>query len=82
MDVLKDYSKSLNLGNVTTDRAFLVGMSLVISFMDDRDDDPDETARLAPLSALVMPTDDELREIRAKLPPSSINYDEEEDLPY
>ena len=82
MDVLQDYSQRLKLGKITTDRAFLIGMSLVISFMDDEDDDPDEDARLAPLSALVMPTDDELREIRAKLPPSTISYDEEGDQPY
>jgi hypothetical protein len=81
-DVLDEYTKRLKLGGVTTDRAFLVGMSLIIGFMDDQDDDPDEDARLEPLSALVRPTDDELREIRAKLTPSTINYDEEGELPY
>jgi hypothetical protein len=82
IDVLEEHSKRLKFGRITTDRAFLIGMSLVISFMDDEEDDPDEDARLEPLSALVMPSDDELREIRAKLPPSTINYDEEGDLPY
>jgi hypothetical protein len=83
MDVIPEYSMRLNLGSVTADRAFLIAMSVVISFMDDQDDDPDEDARLAPLTALVRPTDDELREIWAKkLPPSSINYDDEVDMPY
>jgi hypothetical protein len=83
MDVLQEYSKRLKLGKVTIDRAFLIGMSLVISFMDDQDDDPDEDARLAPLTALVMPTEEELREIWAKkLPPSTINYDDEGDQPF
>ncbi len=81
-NVLEEHSKLLKLGKVTADLAFLVGMSLVISFMDDQDDDPDEEARLAPLLALVMPTDDELRELRGKLPPSTINYDDEGDQPY
>jgi hypothetical protein len=82
MNVLPEFSKRLKLGRVTIDLAFLIGMSLVIGYMDDQHDDPDEYARLAPLSALVMPTADELREIRAKLSPSTINYDEEVDLPY
>ena len=82
LEVQQDYSKRLKLGKVTIDRAFLVGMSLVIGFMDDKDDDPDEDDRLAPLMAQVMPTTEELREIRAKLPPSSINYDEEGDQSY
>ena len=34
------------------------------------------------LAARVMPTPDQLREIRAKLPPSEINYDEEAEMPY
>ena len=79
---LKEHSKQLKLGRVTTDRAFLLGMSLVIGFMDDPVQDQDEDARLAPLLAQITPTDDELREIRAKLPPSTINYDDEGDQPY
>jgi len=50
--------------------------------MDDQHEDPNEEARLALLSAQIMPNDNELREIRTKLPPSSINYDEEGDQPY
>ena len=76
LDVLQEYSRRLKLGATTTDRAFLVGMALVIGFMDDQGDDPDEDARLAPLLAQITPTDDELSEIRAKLPPPSINYGE------
>ena len=75
-EVQQDYSKRLKLDKVTTDRAFLIGMSLVIGFMDEQDDDPDEDARLAPLLAQITPTDDELSEIRAELPPPSINYGE------
>ena len=83
MNILDGHSKRLKLGKLSTDRAFLIGMSMVISFMDDQDDDPDEDARLAPLSAMVRPTDAELREIWAKkLPPSTINYDDEVDMPY
>jgi hypothetical protein len=82
LDVLQEYSRRLKLGAMTTDRAFLIGMSIVIGFMDEQGEDQGEDARLAPLVAQVMPTSDELREIRAKLPPSSINYDEEGDLPY
>jgi hypothetical protein len=83
MNVLQEHSKRLKFGKLTTDRVFLIGMSLVISFMDDEDDDPDEDARLAPLTVLVRPTDEELREIWAKkLPPSTINYDDEVDMPY
>ena len=71
------------LGKMTTDRAFLIGMSMVISFMDDGDEGSDEEdARLAPLLALTMPTAAELREIRAKLPPSTINYDDEGEQPF
>ncbi len=79
---LDDCHSRLNLGRVTTDRAFLVGMALVIGFMDETGDDPDEDARLAPLVALVMPTSEEWREIRARRTPSAINYDEEGELPY
>jgi hypothetical protein len=82
LNVLQDYSKRLDLGRATADRAFLIGMSMVIGFMDEQGEDQDEDARLAPLVAQVVPTSDELREIRAKLPPPSINYDEEGDLPY
>jgi hypothetical protein len=84
MNVLQQRSKRLKFSGLTTDRVFLIGMSLVISFMDDEDDGSDEEdARLAPLSALVRPTDEELREIWAKkLPPSTINYDDEVDMPY
>ncbi len=42
----------------------------------------DEDARLARLAAEVMPTPEELRKLRAKLPPSTINYDEEGDQPF
>jgi hypothetical protein len=83
MNVLEEHSKRLKLGKLSTDQAFLVGMSLVIAFMDDQGDDPDEDARLAPLTNLVMPTEEELREIWArKLPPSTINYDDEGDQPF
>ena len=82
IDVLEEHSKRLKFGRITTDRAFLIGMSLVISFMDDDEDDPDEDARLEPLSALIRPTDDEWREIRAKKHSSTINYDEEGEQPF
>jgi hypothetical protein len=62
MDVLQEHSRRLKLGQITTDRAFLIGMSLVISFMDDEDDDQDKDARLAPLLAQAMPTDVEAQE--------------------
>ena len=79
---LDGYTLRLDLGRVTTDRAFLVGMALVIGFMDETGDDPDEDARLAPLVALVMPTSEEWREIRARRTPSAINSDEEGDMAY
>jgi hypothetical protein len=82
LDILDDFSQQLTLDNVSTDRAFLIGMSLAIGLMDDQADDSNEDGRLVPLVALVMPNDDELREIRTKLPPSSINYDDEGDQPY
>jgi hypothetical protein len=53
-------------------------MSLIIGFMDTPDDDE----RLQPLIRMITPSRQELREIRAKLPPSSTNYDEEEDQPF
>ena len=80
-DVMPGYSTRLKLGGTSTDQAFLVGMSLVIGFMDDRGDDEEDDARLAPLLARVMPTNEELRQIRAELPDSFINYDEEGELP-
>jgi hypothetical protein len=84
MQILGEHSMRLKYSKLTTDRVFLIGMSLVISFMEDEDDGSDEEdARLAPLSALVMPTAEELREIWAKkLPPSTINYDDEGEMPY
>lgn len=42
----------------------------------------DEDARLARLAAEVMPRPEELRKLRTKLPPSTINYDEEGEQPY
>jgi hypothetical protein len=84
MNVLHEPSMRLKLSKLTTDRAFLIGMSLFISFIDDGDEGSDEEdVRLAPLLALTMPTPDEWREIRAKkLPPSTINYDDEGEMPY
>lgn len=41
-----------------------------------------EDARLARLAAEIAPRREELREIRAKLPPSSIHYDDEGEPPY
>ena len=82
VDVIPEYSTRLSLSGVTADQAFLVGMSLIISLMDDQDDDSEEEARLAPLLAMVMPTAEELREIRAGRPASTINYDEEGDQPF
>jgi hypothetical protein len=72
LDVLEEYSRRIKLGKATTDQAFLVGMSLIIGFMDTPDDDE----RLKPLIRMITPGRQELREIRAKLPSSSTNYDE------
>ncbi len=79
LDVLEEYSKRIKLDKVTTDQAFFVGMSLIIGLMDIANDDDD---RLQPLIRMITPTRQELREIRAKLPPSSTNYDEEGDQPF
>jgi hypothetical protein len=78
LDVLEEYSKRIKLGKATTDHAFLVGMSLIIGFMDIPGDDE----QLKPLIRMISPSRQELREIRAKLPPSSTNYDEEGDQPF
>ncbi len=82
MNVIPEYSKRLKLNGVTTERTFLVGMALVIGLMDDQGDDPDEAARLAPLSNLLMPNEEEFREIRAKVAPPSLDYGDDEELPY
>lgn len=79
-DILEGYSERLKVDGVTADRAFLVGMSMVIGFIDPEGEDQDE--RLQPLVQMVAPRREELRRIRAKLPPTSINYDEEGDQPF
>lgn len=45
-------------------------------------DDEAEDARLLRLAERITPRREELREIRAKLPPSSISYDDEGEMPY
>ena len=54
----------------------------LVSLFIKRPPSEDEDARLARLAAEVMPRPEELRQLRAKLPPSSIDYDEEGDQPF
>lgn len=46
------------------------------------EDDEAEGARLLRLDERITPGREELCEIRAKLPPSAISYDDEEDQPF
>lgn len=60
---LPGFVEVAQLGDVTVDRAFLVGMSLVIGLMDLPDDDHDR--RLMPLSQAITPGIDRLRAMAA-----------------
>jgi hypothetical protein len=54
----------------------------LVSRLSRRRPPESEDARLARLAEQIAPSREELREIRAKLPPSTINYDEEGEMPY
>jgi len=66
----------VRLGNVTTDRAFLVGMSLVIGLMDQPDDDQGD--RLLPLVKRITPTRDELEVLAARSPAPTVALDDDD----
>lgn len=75
LDILDDHSERIKLGGVTTDRAFLVGMSMVIGLMDERGEDEDET--LSPLVQFITPTREELRQRRENSTPPIIELDDD-----
>lgn len=80
MDILDDYAVRLKLGGVTADRAFLIGISHIIGFIDHGGEGEDD--RLTRIAAAITPRREELRRLRSKLPPPSINYDDEGDQAY
>jgi hypothetical protein len=80
LDVSQEHRERIRPGRVTADRAFLIGMAKIIGFMDRRGDEEEEG--LMPLAEWITPRREELRKLRAKLPPSNINYDDEGDQPF
>src|SRR4051812_26441301 len=78
--ILQDYSERLKLGKVTADQAFLIGISLIIGFIDQEREERNEG--LDSLLKLITLRREELRQIRSKLPLSTTNYDEEGDQPF
>jgi len=64
------------LGDVTIDRAFLVGMSMVIGLMDQPDDDQGD--RLLPLVKMITPTREELEVLAARSPAPTVALDDDD----
>jgi len=70
------FVEEVTLGDVTVDRAFLVGMSMVIGLMDPRGDDEDD--RLMPLVKQITPTTEELDAIASKAPSPTVVLDDDD----
>ena len=64
------------IGDVAVDRAFLIGMSMVIGLMESTGGDEDE--RLEPLLRMIAPTRDELRKVRERTPAPVVALDDED----
>jgi len=66
LNILDDHSERINPGKVTVDRAFLIGMSMVIGLMDRQGEG--EVGRLGPLVQFITPSREEFRELRERRP--------------
>jgi hypothetical protein len=75
LDLLDDHSERAKLSKVTVDRAFLIGMSMVIGLMDEQGDDQDE--QLRPLVQMITPSREELRRMRESSPVPVIALDDD-----
>lgn len=69
------YYEEMTLGPMSVDRAFLVGMSMVIGLMDDQADGDGDL--LQPLIQQITPTTVELEAIEARAPTSTILLDDD-----